>query len=219
MNIDKIIEILTKGQNEEKAEGFVKFLAEKLWNSYNDYLMDKVLVVENEIKSLQIVLPNAKEYQPYDYEVKAPHDNMVIQSVTGLEKDIHGLTITVAEDGKSFTIQGTPSLDFFRKQSDSMPESNYELTIKYVYKGLELPDDRPVLERKISLIINQDPRNLWKNMDVDWDNMPEPKYIKEHTQVDYVKVPAREDAHMLRKVNLVTITSNCTTTIKLIGML
>ena len=170
MNIDKIIEILTKGQNEEKAEGFVKFLAEKLWNSYNDYLMDKVLVVENEIKSLQIVLPNAKEYQPYDYEVKAPHDNMVIQSVTGLEKDIHGLTI-----------------------SDSMPESNYELTIKYVYKGLELPDDRPVLERKISLIINQDPRNLWKNMDVDWDNMPEPKYIKEHTQVDYVKVPALED--------------------------
>jgi serine/threonine protein phosphatase PrpC len=193
MNIDKIIEILTKGQNEEKAEGFVKFLAEKLWNSYNDYLMDKVLVVENEIKSLQIVLPNAKEYQPYDYEVKAPHDNMVIQSVTGLEKDIHGLTITVAEDGKSFKIQGTPSLDFFRKQSDSMPESNYELTIKYVYKGLELPDDRPVLERKISLIINQDPRNLWKNMDVDWDNMPEPKYIKEHTQVDYVKVPALED--------------------------
>ena len=56
-----------------------------------------------------------------------------------------------------------------------------------------MPEDRPVLERKIPFVINQDPRKLWKNLPVDWENMPEPQYQNEDVQCEYVKVEALND--------------------------
>lgn len=56
-----------------------------------------------------------------------------------------------------------------------------------------MPEDRPVLERKIPFVINQDPRKLWKNLPVDWENMPEPRYQNEDVQCEYVKVEALDD--------------------------
>ena len=48
-------------------------------------------------------------------------------------------------------------------------------------------------EYKVPFVINQDPRKLWKNLDVDWENMPDPKYINEDTQTEYIKVESLED--------------------------
>jgi serine/threonine protein phosphatase PrpC len=193
MNIEKIIDIVCQGKNDEKVEDFLKFLSDKLWNQYKEHLMDNILVAENKVKSLAFLIPNAKEGKEYSQTVNVPDENMVLVEVSGISEEMHGLTITVAEDGHSFTISGLPTLEPLRNGGTTTAESTFELTLCYKYKGIFLPEDRSVLERKIPFVINQDPRKLWKNLPVDWENMPEPRYQNEDVQCEYVKVEALND--------------------------
>lgn len=181
MNIEKIIDIVCQGKKDEQVEGFLNFLSDKLWNQYKEHLMDKVLVVENKVKALSFAIPNAKEGKEYLQTVNVPDEKIVLVDVKGISEETHGLRIIVAEDGHSFTISGTPTLEALRNGGTTTAESTFELTLCYKYKGIDLPEDRPVLERKIPFVINQDPRKLWKNLPVDWENMSEPKYQNEDT--------------------------------------
>lgn len=195
MGIERLLEIISEGKDEKRIDDFFHFLSDRLWNQYNLYLMDQILIIENEVKAIPFNLPNAKENQPYSCSVEIPQDNekLEIYDVVGLSLEKHGLTISVAEDRRSFSISGTPSLEAFRKMTGETPESTYELTMRYGYKGVMLPENHPVLERKITFVINQDPRKLWKNIPVDWESMPEPKYQKGDTQCEYVTVDSLED--------------------------
>lgn len=198
MEIEKIIQTLVGTNDEKKLEGFLRFLSDKLWSLYSDYIMDKVKVAENEI-SWNLNIPNAKENQEYIETIKIPEVkssvlpglDISLEEVRGIEKEKHGLIATVSQDGKSFTITGTPTLDAFRKDG-ATAESTFELTLKYTLRGIDLPE-KIELEKKIPFVINQDPRKLWKNIPVDWNNLPEPKYQKEDSQCEYVKVEALED--------------------------
>ena len=113
MNIDKIIDILIGNNDDKKTENFLRFLSDKLWNLYNDYLMDKIKMAESEIV-WNLNMPNAKENQEYEVTVNMPvltsdklvGIDIVLVNVSGLDKDIHGLSIITAEDKKSFTISG-----------------------------------------------------------------------------------------------------------------
>lgn len=195
MNIDKVIQILLEDCDGDKAENFLRFLSGKLWNLYDEYLMDKIKMVECEIV-WNLNIPNAKENQTYNQTVEMPvlssdkiaGVDIVLESITGLDEETHGLLLSVAPDGKSFSITGTPSLESFRKDG-ATAQSTFELTLRYVFTGIEMPSDRPVLE-KSTIVINQDPRKLWKDIPVDWDNMSEPKYKKDDTQSEYIKVEA-----------------------------
>lgn len=199
MNVDKIIDTLIGDKDDKKTENFLRFLSDKLWNLYNDYLMDKIKMAESEIV-WNLNMPNAKENLEYEATVNMPvlaSDKLtgieiVLVSVSGLDKNIHGLSIITAEDGKSFTISGYPSLEYFRKDG-ATAQSTFDLTIRYQFVGVDMPDEHPVLERKIPFVINQDPRKLWKDLPVDWESMPEPKYRNDDTQVEYVKVEALAD--------------------------
>lgn len=199
MEIDKIIQTIAGTDDEKKLEGFLRFLSDKLWNLYRDYIMDKVKVAENEI-NWNLNIPNAKENQEYMEtipipEVKSssalPGLGICLEEVSGIEKEKHGLIVTISQDGKSFTIAGTPTLDAFRKDG-ATAESTFELTLKYAIKGDDIPE-MIELEKKIPFVINQDPRKLWKDLPVDWNKLPEPKYQKEDSQCEYVKVEALED--------------------------
>lgn len=197
MELDKILQILIGSDSERKAEGFLHFLSDKLWGLYDDYIMDKVKVAENEIP-WNFNIPNAKENQEYAETISVPEVKSSIlpgleicfEEVCGLEQDKHGLVATVSQDGKSFSITGIPTLEAFRKDG-ATAESTFELTIKYSLKSRDI--DKVVREKKVPFVINQDPRKLWKNLPVDWDAMPEPKYKKEDTQCAYVKVEALAD--------------------------
>lgn len=199
MNIDKVLQILIGDNKEDKAESFLRFLSGKLWNLYDEYLMDKIKMAESEIV-WNLNIPNAKENQTYAQTIAMPILSLeqlagveiILEGVTGLNEETHGLILTVSSDGKSFSITGTPSLESFRKDG-ATAQSAFELTLRYRFTGIEMPSDRPVLEKKVPFVINQDPRKLWKNIPVDWDNMPEPKYRKEDTQSEYVKVEALAD--------------------------
>ena len=132
MNIEKIIDILCEDRDEKKVEGFIRFLSDKLWNQYNDYLMDKVLMAENEVKAIAFNIPNAKENQPYDQKVVLPEESkVIIESVTGLSVEQHGLYIKVAEDKKGFSITGTPSLEYYRKDGALVQTSSFDLIMRY----------------------------------------------------------------------------------------
>lgn len=198
MTIEDIVNIILQGKDERQVSGFLQFCKEILWTKYNNYLMDKILIIENEVNKWKINLPNAKEGYAYEqtYNIPTvetiPNVTVEIQSVVGLSEEQQGLCIIVSDDKQSFTISGIPTLDAFRKDG-AIPESNFELTLSYTLNGMDLPDNCKSLERKIPFIINQDPRKLWKNLSVDWDNMPEPKYKKEDTQCEYIKVRANAD--------------------------
>lgn len=198
MTIENIVNVILQGKDERQISGFLQFCKEVLWTKYNNYLMDKILIIENEVNKWKFNLPNAKEGYAYEqtYHIPTveiiPNVTVEIQSVVGLSEKLQGLSIIVSNDKQSFTISGTPTLDTFRKDG-ATPESNFELTLSYTLNGMVLPDNCKSLERKIPFIINQDPRKLWKNLSVDWDNMPEPKYKKEDTQCEYIKVRANAD--------------------------
>lgn len=199
MTIEKIIQTIIGDTNEEKAEGFLRFLSSKLWELYNDYLMDKIKVTESGIV-WNLNMPNAKENQTYNQTVEMPKVSsaqstgveIVLDDVVGLKQEIHGLELVIAPDKHSFAITGTPTLEYFRKDG-ATAQSTFELTLKYHFSGIEMPTEHPILERKVQFVINQDPRKLWRDMPVDWENMPEPKYKKDDTQIDYVKVEALSD--------------------------
>lgn len=199
MDIDKIIDTLIGNKDDKKVENFLRFLSDKLWNLYNDYLMDKIKMAENKIV-WDLNIPNAKENQEYEVTVDMPVldpdglDGMeiVLVSVSGLDKNIHGLSLVTAADGKSFTISGCPSLEYFRKNG-ATAQSTFDLIIRYQFVGVDMPEEHPILERKVPFVINQDPRKLWKDLPVDWGNMPEPKYQNNDIQVEYIKVEALAD--------------------------
>ena len=199
MTIDFIIHEIIGDVNEEKAKGFLHFISEKLWGQYNDYLMDKVKVAESEIV-WNLNMPNAKENQTYNQTVEMPKVEstqltgveIIIDNVLGLEQDVHGLQLMTSPNKKSFSITGTPTLEHFRKDG-ATAQSTFELTLKYHFSGIEMSEERPVLERKLQFVINQDPRKLWRDIPVDWDNMPKPKYKNDDTQIDYVKVESLPD--------------------------
>lgn len=196
MNVDKIIQILIGNNAEDKAEKFLHFLSEKLWNLYDEYLIEKIKMVQNKIV-WNLTIPNAKENQTYNQTIEMPTleqsgIEIVLEQVTGLNKETHGLILTIAPNKKSFSIKGTPTLESFRKDG-ATALSAFELTLHYRFTGIEMPSDKPVLEKKVSFVINQDPRKLWKTLPVDWDNMPEPKYKNEDTQAEYVKVKTLTD--------------------------
>lgn len=200
MTLDKALQIIIGNQDDDKAEKLLRFLSDKLWNQYKEHIMDKIKTVNGELK-WNLNIPNAKENIEYNQTIIMPQVNsdmfnnvdLELVDVKGLDEDNHGLKLTVAPDGKSFAITGTPSLEAFRKDG-AVAESTFEITLSYKFVGgIEMPEDSPALEHKITFVINQDPRKLWKNLPVDWDNMPEPKYKNDDIQVEYIKVEALPD--------------------------
>ena len=199
MNIDKLIEIIIGDSNQDRTEGFLRFISEKLWSLYDEYIMDKIKMAENYI-DWNLDLPNAKENLTYSNTVniptipenKLPRMDLVLESVEGLDETNHGLTITISSDGKSFSIAGTPCLDSFRKGGATVL-STFDLVLKCRITGNEIPTDKGYIQKTIPFVINQDPRKLWKNLPVDWENMPNPKYKNEDVQSSYVKVESLSD--------------------------
>lgn len=193
MNIEKIIDILTAGQKEEKVDGFLRFLSDKLWDKYNEFLMDKIVVLQGDISKWTPNLPNASENKPYSCEISLPEvvslPDVAIEivEISGITEEQHGLNVSLSEDKAKILIEGTPCLNYYRKDGKTA-ESAYELVLRYKFNGVEMPTDRPVLERRIPFVINQDPRYLWRNLPVEWDKMEEPRYQNDDVQCDYIKV-------------------------------
>lgn len=108
MNIEKVIDLLSNEESDERMSGFIKYYANKLWAEYNEYLMNEIVVIENKVKELPIVIPNASIRKPYNAIVSIPCEEMTDITLSGLTEKAQGLKIEKQENGKSFRISGTP---------------------------------------------------------------------------------------------------------------
>lgn len=79
------------GLSIEKRSDIMNFLSERLYNEYNDYRMNKELVIRNRIDALDIVLPNAKVGEDYSQLIKIEDNDVVEYWIEGLEEV--GLTV------------------------------------------------------------------------------------------------------------------------------
>ncbi len=169
--MEKILEIIKQLSGNVSQNLIDNFLSDTVSKMWKEYIMDIETVIKNRVDNLKITIPNASVNKEYKIEVPFTVDGVSEYCVEGL--DDTGLAIDKRENG--FTISGTPT------KSGTFP-----IVIKYRHEGSLLGTN---LERKMDLIINPDPRSLWKNIPVASDI----EYPKEDQQSEYVKVPAKDD--------------------------
>lgn len=170
-----------KDESPTRLRAMADFIYDKLIKDFDQYCMDLFVVKQNEINQIAINIPNASVKKEYS-QLIALNTKFEEVELLGLTEDEHGLKIEKQEDGQSFLISGTPTI-----------AGTFDLTLKFKYESLL--KDRPYLERKLQIIINPDPRQISdeRTRPTDWDNIPDPKYFKEDTDCDYVKVDADAD--------------------------
>lgn len=172
--IEELIDTICHSASEELKTRFFK---STISNQWNQFMSDIRTLMETAVNDVSIFIPNGSSKKSYQATVPFDVEGVTEFSLEGLDET--GLKCTIAPDNKSFAITGTPT-----------KAGTFELKLKYKYDGC-VDDDIPY--RKLELIINPDPRDLWKNIPVDWEHMPEPRYEKEDTQKEYVKVTALPD--------------------------
>ena len=171
--MEKILEIIKQLSGEVSQnliDKFLKYFVSKIWT---EYIMDIETVIKNKVDSLKITIPNASVKRDYKAEVTFNIEEVSGYCIEGLEDT----GLTVDKNNSGFVISGVPA------KSGTFP-----LTIKYQYEGILLGKN---LERKVDLIINPDPRDLWKNLPVPDDI----EYPKANEDKDYVKVVATDGTH------------------------
>ena len=108
-----------------------------------------------------------------------------------------GLTITIAEDGASFSIKGCPTLDTFRINDETAP-STFVLRAEYGFDDSVLAPESLCLHKDCEFVVKQDVRKLWRDLPVEWESMPEPLYKSPNNDKMYVK-PEKGGAEVLEK--------------------
>lgn len=147
------------------------------------YLMEntflwKLKELKSSIDSIpwDVRLPNAFEKQDYLGEVAPPScesARFVLTEVTGVDEIQHGLKIEVDEN--KFSITGTPNLSALRKDGQPAP-SEFMLTAKYRLEIDGASEGAYEGKKEFKLIIVPSSDLLWRDVPVNWEQMPEPRY-------------------------------------------
>lgn len=172
--LESVINKICVDSSLELVSQFIESSVSTLWNQF---MSDIRIMMETAVNDAPIKIDNGSIKKPY--QVTVPFDVKGVKDffIEGL--DGTGLISTIAPDKKSFSITGIPT-----------KSGQIELKLRYAFDGCP-KEDLPF--RTLSFFINPDPRDLWKNIPVDWEHMPEPRYEKEDTQKQYVKVTALPD--------------------------
>ena len=144
-----------------------------LWNKIKQERMDERLVIKNAVDAATINLPNGRVGEEYKVEVPFSPNGVVDYEIQGLES--MGLKYEKTETG--FAVSGIA-------QPEDIKGGDFPLILLYKPQGLL--DGEKWLERKLTLILNPDPRTLWKNIQTPRDI----EYYKEDSEMKYVKVEA-----------------------------
>ena len=153
-----------------RREDFLHWAMGNLWKNYEQELMDKRKVIENEIRNLGIRLPNGTVKKEYHASFELPVDRVSNVELQGLS-DL-GLGFDADENGK-FTVSGKPA-----KAGD--------FTLRLTFDTVEGAGRS---ELTIPIAFNPDPRSLWKEIETD-KNIA---YYKPDSESEYVKVEAGAD--------------------------
>lgn len=146
-----------------------------LWNKIVKERMDEKLIIKNNVEAASIVLPNGKVGE--DYQVSIPFNIKGVEDFT--MEGLDAVTLSFEKNDTGFVIKGIP-------QPENTKGGDFELLLRYKIKD-SLPGDK-WMSRKLTLIINPDPRTLWQNIPTPRDTV----YYKEDSDKDYVKVEAKD---------------------------
>jgi serine/threonine protein phosphatase PrpC len=206
MTPDEICKILFPTLDNTVNMGFLNFLSNRIPLLRKEYLDRQLAMAQDEIKKWEIKVPNSMEGRPYYHLEVIPTLNLpglndvqiFISAIEGDPIDKIGIKAEIAEDGKSFILSGTPNLDCYRKEGVTSVDTEYIITIHYHFSGIDPVYDPKIYFIQTRIIINQDPRKLWINKPVDWDNMPEPKYETPNEDKKFVKGEVLEEGIPLK---------------------
>ena len=175
---DYILEVLHRAgiePTECEFDDFEKRLIGGLWNKIKNERMDERLIIKNAVDAAPIMLPNGRVGEQYKAENDFVIDGVDEYEILGL--DSMGLSYEKTEKG--FVISGLA-------EPEDIKGGDFPITLRYKPKGLLEGEDW--LERKLTLILNPDPRTLWKDIPTPRDT----EYFKEDSQMQYVKVPEKD---------------------------
>lgn len=162
--------LIKAGIPQADKEMFLDWTLSHLWTSFKEERMNQKLIIENEIKSLGIRLPNGTVKKDYSTCFRLPFDKISEVSLEGAEE--LGLLFAFTEDGNC-SLTGRP-----------LQAGDFSLTLRY-----NTVEGEPASELKIPVAFNPNPRDLWRNIPTDRDI----KYYKEDQDKEYVKVEADKD--------------------------
>ena len=159
------------GISQEEKETFFRWVMTSLADTYKTERMNQRIVVENEINSLGIRLPNGTVRAKYSASFTLPAGKISNVRLEGAEE----LGLGWEMDAKGIlTISGKP-----RQIGD------FTLSLRY-----ETVEGEPASELKIPVAFNPNPRDIWKNKPTDFSRIP---YPKPDSASEYVKVEATAD--------------------------
>lgn len=145
------------------------------WSQIEKERMDERLIIRNAVDSVPIVLPNGRVGEQYKASIAFAIDGVEDYEIVGL--DAVGLTCEKTEEG--FVISGVA-------KPEDIKGGDFPLLLRYKPKGLL--EGEKWLERKLNLILNPDPRTLWKDIQTPRDT----EYYKPDFDKTYVKVEAKD---------------------------
>ena len=160
------------GINKENLQAVRCHLTEMVIDSFMGAYMKEEIAAQTKIDAANIVLKNGRVGEDYQQTVVIPAGCVQDWGINGLEEI--GLKFTKSESKENEgVISGVPSF-----QGDT--------TVSLWYKHNKwLPGSR-ILERKLPIAFNPDPRSLWKNI-------PTPEtieYYKKDNETAFVTVPS-----------------------------
>lgn len=161
---------------QEELDDFINRQVCGLWNKIAKERMDERLIIKNAVDSANIMLPNGRVGEQYKAVVE-------LREIEGIEDyeleglDVIGLNYDKTESG--FVVFGIA-------QPEDIKGGDIPLILRYKPKGL-LSGEK-WLERNLTLILNPDPRTLWKDIPTPEDI----EYYKPDSEKDYVKVEAKD---------------------------
>lgn len=158
------------GIRQSDKEMFLNWTISQLWKTFKEERMNQRLIIENEIKSLGIRLPNGTVKKEYSTCFKLPADKISNLELAGAEE--LGLAFRCTKEGEC-TVSGKPT-----------QPGDFTLTLRY-----NTIEGEALSELKIPIAFNPDPRSLWRNIPTDENVF----YYKKDSDKGYIKVKAGED--------------------------
>lgn len=132
-------------------EGFLDWLFNDMAQKYKEERMNKRLILENQIKALNIRFPNGTVGKPYESEIALPEE---------IAGQIDKIGIAGIKDlGLEFKI-----IDNCKLRLSGKPLKSCDVKLKMMFNTYE---DESLSEIEIPLAFNPNPRDLWKEIPSD----------------------------------------------------
>ena len=159
--------------SEEQIADFLNWCSKDMWKEYTESRTQKRTVIENEIRALNIRLPNGTVGREYKFEFRLPAGKVKMFRLKGLED----LGLKWRTDGQcTCTVEGKP-----------VKAGDFNVTLEY--RPICWIPGEPDSELVLPLAFNADPRSLWKDKPTPTD-IP---FLKPDTDCAYIKVEAGKD--------------------------